>query len=187
MSYYRTDSGYADYGNHSDDGYDKYEPYSDYTEPDHWEPEPTPSEPDYHNYAHVTDPTEQNHNTNCEYNANDANWGANKTHQLQQSKYEGEIEGHKLERGEDEIGEYEEERHKPEGLEYEGYEHREPMYEPWRPGTQNTTRRPAMRDTDPTGSNMTSIGVSIPPTPTSSPLHPPPARAMSPPRTKQVT
>jgi hypothetical protein len=55
------------------------------TEPNNWEPEPTLPEPDYHNHAHIMDPTEHNHNTNCEYNANDVNWGTNETYQPQWS------------------------------------------------------------------------------------------------------
>jgi hypothetical protein len=123
MSYYHAYPGYADYGNHGDDGYDEYEPYSDYTEPDHWEPEPTLSEPDYHNYAHVTDPTEHNHNANCEYDADDANLRANETYQPQWSEYKGEIEAHELkelEHGEDKIDEYERGRYEPQGLDHGG-------------------------------------------------------------------
>ena len=80
---------YIDNGNHGNDGYDGYKPYSDYTEHDHWEPEPTPSKPDYHNYDHVTDPTEYNHHANCEYNADDANQNVDKAYQPQSPKYEG--------------------------------------------------------------------------------------------------
>ena len=51
MSNYYEDPGYTEYGNYND-GYNEYEPYSDYAEPDHWEPEPTPSEPDHHNHEY---------------------------------------------------------------------------------------------------------------------------------------
>ncbi|KIM78148.1 hypothetical protein PILCRDRAFT_11372 [Piloderma croceum F 1598] len=123
MSYHYEDTGYADYGNHGDDGYDEYEPYSDYMEPDHWEPEPTPSEPNYHEYDHITDPTEYSHHTNCEYNADDANREVNEAHQPQWSKYEGA-----------KVQELEELIHDGDGMEweggYEGYEHEELVYEP---------------------------------------------------------
>jgi hypothetical protein len=49
MSYGYQDQHYNNYeyeytndGNHSNNGYDEYEPYSDYGEPDHWETEPKP-------------------------------------------------------------------------------------------------------------------------------------------------
>jgi hypothetical protein len=51
---------YVDDGNHGDNGYDKYKLYSEFAEPDHWEPEPTPSEPNHHDYDYITDPTEYN-------------------------------------------------------------------------------------------------------------------------------
>ena len=90
MLYYHAYPGYADYGKHSDNSYDKYEPYSDYTEPDHWEPEPTPSKPNHHDYDHATDPTEYNHYANCKYDADNANQEVNEAYQPQWSEYGGD-------------------------------------------------------------------------------------------------
>jgi len=44
MPYYYEDPGYAEYGNHGDDEYDKYGSYLDYAEPDQYE-----HEDQYHN------------------------------------------------------------------------------------------------------------------------------------------
>ncbi|KIM86943.1 hypothetical protein PILCRDRAFT_4192 [Piloderma croceum F 1598] len=90
MSYHHGSPGYTDYGNHGNDSYNEYKPYLDYTELDHWEPKPTPSKPNHHNYDHVTDPTKYNHHANCEYNIDNTNRDINKMYQPQSSEYKGD-------------------------------------------------------------------------------------------------
>jgi hypothetical protein len=118
---------YIDDGNHGDDGYNEYKLYSDFAEPDHWEP--TPSEPDHHNYNHDTNPTEYNHHANCKYDADNTNREDDEAYQPQWSKYEGDEANEHGElthgdngNGEDWEGRYRRdvEGHKHRGLEYEG-------------------------------------------------------------------
>src|ERR1700683_3619417 len=77
---------YVDNGNHSNDDYCEYEPYSDHGEPNHWEPECTPSKPNYNDYDHITDPTESNHHTNYEYDTDNVNREVNEAYQPQWSE-----------------------------------------------------------------------------------------------------
>ena len=58
---YEYEYEYVNDGNHGNDSYEhEYEPYSDFMEPDHWEPDHTPSEPDPCEYEHKhnVEPTE---------------------------------------------------------------------------------------------------------------------------------
>jgi hypothetical protein len=135
MSYGYQDPHYDDYsyeyvddGNHGDNGYNEYELYSDYTEPDHWEPEPTPFELNYHDHNNATDPTEYNHRTNYVYDADNANREDDETYQPQWSKYEGDEtnEHGELAHGNNGTGEDWEEGY---GRDVEGYEHRGLEYE----------------------------------------------------------
>ena len=125
MSYRYDGPEYADYGAY-DDGYNEYadsysdhgdpysdcgDPYPDCAESVYNDPDPTHSEPDhYGDHENVPEGYEYEH--------------------------EGEVEKHEgeeLERGEDGIDKYEEERHESEGLEHEGdqeYEREGPVYEP---------------------------------------------------------
>ena len=131
MLYHYEDPGYAKYGNHSDNGYNEYESYSNYAEPDHHqEPKPTPSEPNHHNYDHTTDLTKYNHHANCEYDADDANQEANETYEAYQPR-----SGY----GGDETQELKELTHDGDGTDWEGeyegskvHKHKEPAYEPER-------------------------------------------------------
>ena len=98
----------------------EYESYSDHVEPDHWESDHTPSEPDHHDYEHDT--TNYNNHVNCENNANDANQEIEKAYQPRWSEYEGseayehrELAHGNNGTGEDWEGEY--------GRGIEGYEH----------------------------------------------------------------
>ena len=98
----------------------EYESYSDHVEPDHWESDHTPSEPDHHDYEHDT--TNYNNHVNCENNANDANQEIEKAYQPRWSEYEGseayehrELTHGNNGTGEDWEGEY--------GRGIEGYEH----------------------------------------------------------------
>jgi hypothetical protein len=125
MSYGYDGPEYADYGAY-DDGYNEYadsysdhgdpysdcgDPYPDCAESVYNDPDPTHSEPDHYG-------DHENAPEGYEY------------------EQEGEVERHEgeeLERGEDGIDEYEEERYESEGLEHEGnqeYEGEEPVYEP---------------------------------------------------------
>jgi hypothetical protein len=74
---------YVNDGNHDDDGYDKSELYSEFAEPDHWEPKPTPFEPNHHAYDYVTDPTKYN-------NTVEPNRDVDEVYQPQRSEYEGD-------------------------------------------------------------------------------------------------
>ena len=66
MSYYYQHSQYEDYGNQGNENYKyEYESYLDHAEPDHWEPNHTLSETEYHDYKpnHIDpNPSEPNHN-----------------------------------------------------------------------------------------------------------------------------
>ena len=55
MSYYHYEDPYEyeDYGNHSNGDYE-YKLYLDHGEPNHYEPNHTPSKPDHYNHEHNT-------------------------------------------------------------------------------------------------------------------------------------
>jgi hypothetical protein len=112
MSYYYEDDPYEydDNGNYGDNNYeDDYESYSDYTESDHGDPDPDPSEFDNTNY---------NDTTPIEYEDIEVNWEVYSLEGLESVVNEG----HEYEVNE---GEYEHElgelRYEDEVAIYEGY------------------------------------------------------------------